>query len=375
MKRSTTNHFRHHKLRLAVVSLALLGFVALPFARVNAESLSDKISNLQAQIEQSQAEAHRLHGEADSLQNALNTLTAEKNALQAQVDLSQARYDQLTEQIEQNEIKLAKQQSVLSATISDLSVESTTSPIELLAGSPSIGDFIDRQEYRTSVQEQVEAAINTVQALKKELASQRKEVETVLAEQKVQRDQLAAKEAEQAQLLAATQAQEANYQARAEDLRAQKAEAEAALRASLSSRSYATSPAGYVNSGAVVGLVGSTGMSTGPHLHLEVRTSDGSVTDPSPYIRSEPVDMPPAYISQYFGNPDPIYARGYHPGTDYAANFGAYIYAIDSGMMYRGCSSDMIPGSGNAYGYVAIVEHSNGTRSVNAHMSGGQSCN
>ena len=372
MKRSTTNHFRHHKLRLAVVSLALIGFVALPFARVNAESLSDKISNLQAQIDQSQAEAHRLHGEADSLQNALNTLTAEKNALQGQIDLSQARYDQLTAQIEQNEIKLAKQQSVLSATISDLSVESTTSPIELLAGSPSIGDFIDRQEYRTSVQEQVEAAINIVQELKKELASQRKEVETVLAQQKVQRDQLAAKEAEQAQLLASTQAQEANYQARAEDLRAQKAEAEAALAASLNTRSYAVAPAGYVSTGSIVGAVGSTGMSTGPHLHLEVRTSDGAVTNPSPYTHTDPIDMPPGYISQSYGNPDAMYARGWHPGTDYATNMGAPIYAIDSGMMYRGCSQEML--GTWAYGYVAIIEHSNGTRSVYALMSGGPSC-
>lgn len=372
MKRSTTNHFKLNFRRTIVIGIALLAVIALPLTQANAESLSDKIANLQSQIDQSQAEADRLRGEADSLQNALNILNSEKNALQMQIDLSQAKYDQLTAQIEENQKKLEKQQRVLSSTVSDLSVESSTSPIELLAGSASIGDFVDRQEYRTSVQDQIQVAITAVKEIKAELANQRKEVETVLAEQKVQRDQLAAKEAEQSRLLAATRAQEANYSAHVEDLQKQKAEAEAALAASLNTRSYAVAPAGYVTTGSVVGAVGSTGMSTGPHLHLEVRTSGGSVTNPSPYIKTDPINMPPGFVSQSYGNADPMYARGWHPGTDYAAMTGAPIYAIDSGMMYRGCSQEML--GTWAYGYVAIIEHSNGTRSIYAHMSGGPGC-
>lgn len=371
MKRSTTHHFKQYLSR-ALVLVAILALTIIPLTQVKAETLSDKISNLQSQIDGAQAEANRLRGQADNLQNALNILSAEKNALQGQIDLSQAKYDELTAKIEENQKKLDTQQRVLSSTVSDLSVESSTSPIELLAGSASIGDFIDRQEYRTSVQEQIENAISVVKKLKLELADQRKEVETVLAQQKAQSEQLAAKEAEQAQLIAATRSEEAAYQGRVQDLQRQKAEAEAALAASLNSRSYAVAPAGYVSTGAVVGAVGSTGMSTGPHLHLEVRNSGGSVVDPSPFIKTSPINMPPGFVSQSYGNPDPMYARGWHPGTDYAANTGAPIYAIDSGMMYRGCSQQML--GTWAYGYVAIIEHSNGTRSIYAHMSGGPAC-
>src|SRR3546814_14391222 len=40
----------------------------------------------------------------------------------------------------------------------------------------------------------------------------------------------------------------------------------------------------YVRRGTLIGLIGSTGRSTGPHLHYEVRYN-GSAVDPTPYIR------------------------------------------------------------------------------------------
>ena len=370
-QRSTTNQFSVRFSRIVVTLFVAVAGIFLLDKTVFAETLSEKISNLQAQIEQSQSEANRLSGEADTLQNALNILSAEKNALQAKLDLSQAEFDRLTIVIAENQQKLERQQTVLTETISDLSVESTTSPIELLAGSNTIGDFIDRQEYRTSVQEQIESAINTVQKLKSELAQQKTKIEIVLAEQKVQRDQLAAKEAEQIDLIASTRSQESAYQSQVGDLQQQKAAAEAALAASFRTRSYAASPVGYVATGAVVGNVGSSGMSTGPHLHLEARGT-GGVTDPSPYIETDPINMPPGYVSQSYGNADSMYIGGRHPGIDYAAGSGAPIFAVSGGNMYRGCSQQLL--GTWAYGYVAIVEQSNGVRMLYAHMSGGPGC-
>lgn len=372
MHRYTHKHVGMRARTILVAAVCLLSALVVPVTSVSAETLSEKISNLQTQIDAAQSQADKYRAEADTLQNALNIITAEKQAIQAQVDFSQAKLDQLTVQIEENRKKLEKQQSVLGATVAELSVESDSSPIELLAGSGSIGDFIDRQEYRDSVQDQLNDAMREVRRIKADLDRQRKEVEGLLAQQRVQRDQLAAKEAEQARLVEATRSQESVYQAQVGDLKKQQAAAQAALAASMSSRSYATAPAGYVTAGAVVGAVGSTGMSTGPHLHLEVRTASGAIVNPAPYITTQPVSMPPGYVSQSFGNIDPMYARGYHPGTDYAAITGTPIFAIADGMMYRGCSQQLL--GTWAYGYVAIIEHGNGTRSIYAHMSGGPGC-
>ena len=360
----------HLPVRRAILILgAALLTCAAPLS-VYAVSSTDQIKQLQSQIDSYQAEASRLRAEGDNLQSALNGIIAEKNVIQTEINLSQAKYDTLIADIAANEKKLADQQKVMATAISDLAQESTTSPIELLASSGSIGDYIDQQEYSSSIRDQLESSIKQVKELKEKLTQQKKEVEQVLADQKSQRDQLAAKEQEQSALLNATRGEEASYQQLTGKLKDQKAAAEAALARSLGSGSYRVSPVGAIGAGGVVGSVGNSGLSSGPHLHLEARNG-GGVTNPDPYIEVSPIDMPPGYVSQGYGNRDSFYVRGYHPGTDYAANSGAPIYAISGGYLYRGCSNQMLGTSNNEYGYVAIVEHTNGIKSVYAHMSGG----
>lgn len=358
-----------------VLLAALAGGVVFGIARVSAVDYQAQINALEAQKREYQAQADALHAQADTLQNALNAITAEKNQLQTEIDLNTAKVDQLNIDIANNEAKLERQKKTISKTIAQIYVNGSTSPIEILAGSKSVGEYVSEQEVRTSVRNQMKLAMDEVKRLRAEMEAQKKSVEDLLATQKGQREQLASKEAEQAALVEKTRGEEAAYQAVVANLEAQQQAAESALAASLSSGSYKVSPAGYVNAGDIVGSMGSTGLSSGPHLHLEVRRG-GAVTNPSPYIQVQPIAMPPGYISQPYGNPDPIYRSGYHPGTDYAAASGTAIRAIDSGNMYRGCSDQMLGTSNNAYGYVAIVEHAGGYISVYAHMSGGPAaCN
>lgn len=359
-----------HMFKPGLVVVVLLFFAAVSTGVVAAVDYRAQIETLNNQISQYQTQAESLHQHAESLQEALDGITAEKNALQAQIDLNTVKVEQLTADIAANEAKLERQKQALSKTIAQIYVNGSTSAIEILASSKSVGDYVSSQEVRNSVRNQMKLAMDEVKRLREELEGQKKAVEDLLATQRAQREQLAQKEQEQASLVAKTRGEEAAYQALVTSLEDQRAAAEAALAASLSSGSYKIAPAGFVKSGGIVGGVGNTGLSTGAHLHLEVRTG-GSVTNPSPYIHTDPIDMPPGYISQPYGNPDSMYRSGYHPGTDYATYHGAPIYAIDSGNLYRGCSDQMLGTYGNPYGYVAIVEHANGALSVYAHMTGG----
>lgn len=238
-KRWSTTPAKRRKLTVkksVLLAIAMMIAVAVPLNYVQADSFDERIRAIQAQVDGFNSEAARLKTQGDNLQNAVSALTAQKNAIQGEIDLNQAKYDQLVDEIAKNEKKLADQQKVMSNAISDLSSETTTSPIELLASSNSIGDYIDQQEYSSSVRDQLETSIGQIKELKERLSKQKKEVEQVLADQKVRRDDLAAKEAEQASLLAQTRGEEAAYQnligsknSEISNLRAQQRAANAAL--------------------------------------------------------------------------------------------------------------------------------------------------
>lgn len=355
------------KLSKGLIALAVVvgGIVAVS-PIVFAQSFQDQISQIDAQIQQYQAEADRLRAEGDTLQNKLAIITAEKNALQAEIDKNESKKQQLQADITANEEKLERQKRTLNKTVAQIYANGDTTPIVMLASSKNVGEYVSAQAVRGSVRDQMKSAMDQVKKLKAELAQQKTDVENVIAQQLGQREQIASKEKVQAQILEQTRGQEAAYGNMVGSLKDQRAAAEAALAASLARASYRdVAPAGYVNAGDVVGLVGSTGMSTGPHLHLEARNGNG-VTDPAPYIQTSPLDLPPGWISQPYGNYDSMYFSGRHPGVDYAAQSGTPIYAVAPGMMYRG-SSEALLGTW-AYGNVAIVELNNGVRIIYAHM-------
>src|SRR5690606_23947971 len=108
--------------------------------------------------------------------------------------------------------KIQANRDALGATIASLYVNGKTSPLEMLASSKNVSDFLNQQEYRTSVRDELTSTIKEIKELKQELEDKRAAVEKVLNDQKAARDNLAAKEAEQQQLLNATRNDEAAYQ-------------------------------------------------------------------------------------------------------------------------------------------------------------------
>lgn len=234
MKKSTT--LQRSRFYGAVLGIAAFVMVAGPTAQVFADSYDEQIRQIQSEVGGYQAEASRLSAQADTLQNALGTLTAQKNTIQAQLNLTQAKLDKLNADIEINERKLGQQRKTINKTVAQIYANGSTSPIEMVAGSKNIGDYVSSQAVRGSVQDQLKKAMDQVKKLKAQLQAQQKDVENTLGDQKSQRDTLAAKESEQANLLAATQGQESAYQgligqknSQIDSLRSQQRAANAAL--------------------------------------------------------------------------------------------------------------------------------------------------
>ena len=167
---------------------------------------------IQQDVDKYAAQASQLAAQASTLQSALEIISSQKAEIQALLDLSQAKYDNLVLQIADTEQKIKDNQDALGKTIANMYVDDQVTPLEMLASSKNIGDYLDKQEYRSSVRNQLTSTISKIKDLKTQLDVQKSDVQKVLEQQKAQKDILAAKEQEQQNLLDQTKGQEAAYQ-------------------------------------------------------------------------------------------------------------------------------------------------------------------
>ena len=218
MKLQSTTLVSSHGIvtRSSLVAAAVLMSITTPLAftsQVFADRYDEQIKQLQAESDNYKQQASELSVLAGSLQAELDKLTAQKAAIQQQIAQSQAKRDRLDKEIEATKKKIADTKDALGDIIADMYVDDSISPLEMLASSNSIGDYIDKQEYRSSVQENLSNTIKQINALKTQLEKQRKDVENVIRDQEAQKKTLAAKESEQAKLVEETKGQESAYQA------------------------------------------------------------------------------------------------------------------------------------------------------------------
>jgi hypothetical protein len=83
-------------------------------------------------------------------------------------------------------------------------VGETISPIEMLASSNSIADYVDQATFREIVRDKLYSSISEVKRLKSSLAQQQEEMKRIAGEQQNQAVALDGKKAEQAKMLIAT---------------------------------------------------------------------------------------------------------------------------------------------------------------------------
>lgn len=216
------------KLKLAKVSKKKIGLVGLsllvalassvailsnqPTTPVSADMYDDQIAALQAQIAAYQQQANALAQKAITLQQTLDQINNGIATIQAQIDLYQAQYDQLNSQIIDTEAQIKQNQAALGKTIADLYVDDQVSTAEMLFGSHNLADYMNKQEYRSSIRDELTTTVKKNQALKAKLSQQQADVKKILDEQTAQRDALAAQQQAQADLLARTNNNEKAYQ-------------------------------------------------------------------------------------------------------------------------------------------------------------------
>lgn len=205
---TTMTHVLNNKLASRVVLFgAVLGLlVAAP--RVLASRYDQQINQLRQQNSQSQSEQASLANSAASLSEKISGLQAEITALESQIADNRAKDKKLQGDIAAAEAELTKQRGILSENIKQMYVENDMSTLEMLASSRTLGDYVDREQYRTNVQDKITTTLAKITELKQQLDTQREEVKRLLADQEAMQSRLAGQKAENARLLSLNQAQQ-----------------------------------------------------------------------------------------------------------------------------------------------------------------------
>jgi len=204
--------------------LIVFGLSIQMVQKTSADQYDDKINALQQDIDNYNAHALQLAAQTNTLQSAVAELTNQAAIIQTQIDLSQAKYDKLVVQITDTEKKIKDNKDALGVTIANLYVDDNVTPLEMLASSKNVSDYLDKQEYRNSVRDQLTSTITKIKNLKTQLDQQKIDVGRTLGDQTNAKNALVAKQQEQQNLLEQTQGQEAAYQQLAVEAQAQQAE-------------------------------------------------------------------------------------------------------------------------------------------------------
>ncbi len=234
---------------LAVSSAVLIGGSFIPpFSNIAlADTYTDQINSLSAQNADARNAVGSLQTQAATYQESINQLQTQINALQAAIDANTAQQAALQQQIADAQAQIDQQRAFLATDIKAMYVDGTPSTLEVLATSKNLSEFVDKQEYRTSVQNKLQDTLKKIAELQHSLSIKKAAVEQLLNEQHAQQTQVAADESKVQQLLSYNEGQQAAYNSQLVANNAKIAQLQAIERAmyAKATGSNGTSPVGY----------------------------------------------------------------------------------------------------------------------------------
>lgn len=184
--------------------------VSLP-RPARADQFDEQIASLKKKVQDTQAAADSKSAEVNTLKGKLASIDADISAAQQQLDLTNLEIKKTEATIDQTNKDMERQKAILKDNLRMIYKSGDVSPIEVLASSKNLSDFVAQQQYLGSIKKKVDENLKKIDDLKKQLADKKDQLNAQSTQQKDVVDKIASKRSEQQDLLAKTQGEESNY--------------------------------------------------------------------------------------------------------------------------------------------------------------------
>lgn len=201
---------KFYRLRAVLAAIALFTLIGGAIT-VHADKFDVLINNLNQQNNDAQGAISGLQAQAGSYQDALNQLQAQISAVQAAIAANQTQQASVQQQIVDAQIKIDQERKYLGEDIKTMYVDGQLTTIEELATSKNLSDYVDKEEYRTTVQNKIDASIKEIAAEQAQLQKKKAELDQLVASEQQENSQLASASSQQQQLLSYNQGQQSAY--------------------------------------------------------------------------------------------------------------------------------------------------------------------
>lgn len=338
--------------------------------------LNSEAKETEEKIEENEAQQTEVTNEINQIDQELAQTQAELKAKETEIENTNKEIKETTEEIEQLKVdiedlkvRIEKREELLKNRLRTLQQSGgDISYLQVIMGSQSFGDFLNRATAVTKIMDQDKDIMETHAAEKQELEDKQKEVEEKKASLEEKKASLEDQKAELSSLKATLDSQMAEKEKLMEELEHKHSELED-HKMSLEEEQRVLS-----NQAAIIERAMKEAQQEANKLEQLAKeeaakqqqqsggtdTSNNSQPSPGLSAGGSGIFIWPAkgYLSSYFGGRD----LGYHYGIDIAAGAGTSIHAAASGVVTRAEYS-------SSYGYVVYIYHpQHNMTTVYAHM-------